>query len=128
MNRFDFQRLGAAVLGVLILAANAALAETVITESAGTVTEYHPDALVIRSEVATAPTRYVIGRKVEYVDEDGVPIAPEEVRLGVPVTVRYVREGDRVLARRVVVHRRVVEPVPAATVVTPAPAAVVERR
>jgi predicted phage tail protein len=41
------------------------------------------------------------------------------IRRDVPVTVRYVREGDRMLVNRVIVHRTVA---PAATVTTVAPA------
>lgn len=84
-----------------------AQAETVVTQSAGTISEFSPDALVIRSETATAPTRYVVSREVQYVDDAGAPVSVEVVKSGLPVTVHYVREGDRVIAQRIVVHRHV---------------------
>jgi hypothetical protein len=81
-----------------------------VTESAGTISEYSPDALVIHSEVREAPTRYVLDKQVTYVDDTGAPVAVDVVKSGLPVTVHYVREGDRVIARRVVVHRRALPP------------------
>jgi hypothetical protein len=133
---------GAILLGGVAALSPLARAEVVVTESAGTVTELAPDALVIHSEVATAPSRYVVSKDITYVDEAGVPVAASVVRSGVPVTVQYVREADRVVARRVVVHaqvpgarvieRREVVPAPAVVeerrVVKPAPAVVEERR
>ena len=143
MNTLNFRNLtGAILLGSVAALTPLARAEVVVTESAGTVTELAPDALVIHSEVATAPTRYVVSKDITYVDEAGVPVAASVVRSGVPVTVHYVREADRVVARRVVVHaqvpgarvieRREVAPAPAVVeerrVVRPAPAVVEERR
>jgi hypothetical protein len=82
-----------------------ASAETVITESVGTISEFSPDALVIRSETATAPARYVVSKEVTYVDEAGAPVDVSIVRSGAPVTVHYIKEGDRMIARKVVVRR-----------------------
>jgi len=82
------------------------------TETIGTVSEYTPDAIVIRSESA-APTRYTFTKTTEYVDETGQRVTADVVRSGAPVTVRYIREGDRLVASRVIVRR--------ATVVAPAP-------
>jgi hypothetical protein len=98
---------GACALALVSSLGSLAQAETIVTESAGTVSEFSPDTLVIRSETAAAPTRYVIGREVQYVDDLGAPISVEVVKSGLPVTVHYVREGDRVIAQRVVVHRQV---------------------
>lgn len=143
MNTLNFRNFyGALLLGGSLALSPLARAEVVVTESAGTVTELAPDALVIHSDVATVPSRYAITRDVTYVDEAGVPVAADVIRSGVPVTVQYVREGERVIARRVVVHaqvpgarvieRREVVPAPAVVeerrVVRPAPAVVEERR
>ncbi len=84
-------------------------------EAAGTVTEWGPDRVIIRQQGAADPVPYAFARRVEYVDEAGVPVAREVITRDVPVTVRYVREGDRMLVDRVVVHRRVA---PAAEVTT----------
>src|SRR4051812_9225894 len=108
MNTLNFRTsYSALLLGGALVLSPLARAEVVVTESAGTVTELAPDALVIHSDVATAPTRYVVSKDITYVDEAGVPVAASVVRSGVPVTVHYVREADRVVARRVVVHAAV---------------------
>src|SRR5215213_3387559 len=91
MNSMKFRTLGATVLfGTVAALSPLALAETVVTETAGTISSFSPDSLEIRSEVATAPTRYVISRDVTYVDEEGAPVSVEVVKSGLPVTVHYV--------------------------------------
>ncbi len=132
MNTLNFRQLGGAILlGTIAVLSPLAVAETVITETAGTIDTFSPDSLVIRSEVASAPTRYVVSRDVAYVDEAGAPVSIEVVKSGVPVTVHYVREADRVVARRVVVRRTAaVRPAPVVeerVVVKPAPPVVQER-
>jgi len=74
-------------------------------EAAGTLTEFAPDGMVIRTQEAAAPIRYSISKSVVYVDEAGNPVAREVVKTGVPVTVRYVKEGDRMIVSRVIVHQ-----------------------
>lgn len=74
-------------------------------EAVGTVTEFAPDAVVLRANANTDPVRYSMAKRIEYVDDVGAPVAREVIRAGVPVTVRYVREGDRRVVNRVVVHR-----------------------
>lgn len=91
---------------------------TTTTTSEGTIDQFAPgtEALVIRSEGRPEPLRYLVTRKTIYVDETGAPIAAERIGPGAPVTVHYVREGDRLLASRIVVRRpppRVPPPVPA---------------
>jgi len=114
-------------LSALISLGSIASAETVVTQSIGTVSEFTPNSLIIRSDVATAPTRYVIGRDISYVDETGAPVSVETVRSGLPVTVDYVRDGDRVVARRVVVRRAAVVPAPSTTIVERERPIIVER-
>ena len=74
-------------------------------EVAGTVTEFAPDAIVVRTQDATAPVRYSFSKTTEYVDEAGNRVTREVVKSGVPVTVRYIREGDNMVVNRVIVHR-----------------------
>lgn len=99
---------------------------TATLEAAGTVTEYGPDRVIIRQREGVEPVPYAFARSVEYVDDAGAPVTREVITRDTPVTVRYVREGDRMLVNRVVVHRRVAAPVTTATVTTaePAPVAV----
>jgi hypothetical protein len=80
-------------------------ATTTGTTSAGLVTEISPEALVIRSESSTVPLRYTSSVTTSFVDETGRPVARELVTSGLPVTVQYYRDGDRMIAERVVVHR-----------------------
>lgn len=128
----DFFRAGSVLAAGLFAAlAPAALAQSTVvtsTETAGTISEFSPNALVIRSEVQNAPTRYVVSKEVSYVDDAGAPVAVEVVKSGAPVTVHYVREGDQVVARRVIVHRKVTAVPAPTTVVVPAPAPVIEQR
>ncbi|MEI9898181.1 MAG: hypothetical protein WDN28_31075 [Chthoniobacter sp.] len=61
--------------------------------------------MVIRTQESAVPIRYSVSKSVVYVDEAGNPVAREIVKTGVPVTVRYVREGDRMIVNRVIVHQ-----------------------
>jgi hypothetical protein len=78
---------------------------TVTTESAGTVTEMRPDTIVMRSETSSSPTNYTYTKSTTYVDETGSPVSVETVKSGLPVTVYYTREGDRMIADKVVVRK-----------------------
>jgi hypothetical protein len=73
----------------------------------GTVSEWAPDRVIIRERDVTDPESYYFSKRVEYVDEAGNPVARELIAPGAPVTMRYVREGDRMFVDRVVVQRRV---------------------
>lgn len=121
-------RVAAGLLALTLAAAPLAQAETIITESSGTVSSFSPESLVIRSTASPAPVTYSVARDVTYVDETGAPVSYEVVRSGAPVTVHYVQDGGRVVARKVVVRRTAV----AAPVVPVAPAVpagtVIERR
>ena len=75
------------------------------TENAGTISEVSPDTLVIRSETSTSPMHYSSTKKTVYVDERGTPVSMETVKSGLPVTVYYTREGDRMIANKVVVRK-----------------------
>ena len=102
--------------------ASAAEVAVSTTTSGGTITEFTPgSAITVRTESASAPMRYVVGDSVTYVDEAGAPVSAEIIKSGVPVTVHYVKEGDRMIARRVVVKKTT-------TTTTTAPVAVEERR
>ncbi len=94
---------------------------TTTTQNLGTITEFSPDTIVIRSESAPEPVRYSYTKTTTYVDENGAPVSIETVKSGLPVTVFYTRDGDRLVANRVVV-RRAVQPA------VPAPGAVVEKK
>jgi hypothetical protein len=78
---------------------------TVTTESVGTISEVSPDSIVIRSETTSTPTNYSYTKKTTYVDETGAPVSMETVKSGLPVTVYYTREGDRMVADKVMVRK-----------------------
>lgn len=78
---------------------------TTTSTSAGTVSEFSPTALVIKSESSSQPVRYTFSKTTTYVDEAGNPVSVESVRSGIPVTVSYYRSGDEMIASRVIVRR-----------------------
>jgi hypothetical protein len=79
------------------------------TTSSGTITEYAPggQAIIVRQESSTSPTSYAVTERTTFIDESGAPVVAERVTSGTPITVHYVREGDRMIASRVVVRRAV---------------------
>ncbi|WP_009961239.1 hypothetical protein [Verrucomicrobium spinosum] len=82
---------------------------TTTTSGAGTISEFSPgQTIVLRS--TSGPLTYATSSSTVYVDETGAPVAVEKIATGVPVTVHYVQEGDRMVANRVVVTRTVTTP------------------
>ncbi len=95
---------------------------TTRTQSAGTLSDFGRDAFELRSETSSAPVRYLYSTKTTYVDENGAPVSVETVKSGLPVTVYYTREGDRMNAVKVIVHKAA-PPVPA-----PAPDVIIQKK
>jgi len=111
---------GAALLGFLPLGIPIAQAQTTVetattsaTTTAGTVSEFSPDTIMIRSEATAPPVAYRYTKSTTYVDETGAPVSIETVRSGLPVTVYYTRDGDGLVASRVVVRKAVTTAAPA---------------
>jgi hypothetical protein len=75
------------------------------TTSAGTVSAFSPDVITVRTDSTSAPTTYSYSKTTTYVDENGNPVSVDVVRSGAPVTVYYTRDGDRMIASKVVVRR-----------------------
>ena len=96
-------------MGLSFVIAPASFAEPVeitkTTTTSGTVSEFGPERIVIRSETAKSPLGYSFTKTTTYVDEDGAPVSVETVKSGLPVTVYYTRDGDRMIANKVVVRR-----------------------
>jgi hypothetical protein len=102
---------------------------TTSTTTAGTISEFSPDTIIVKSETAPEPIRYTYTKSTTYVDEAGAPVSMETVKSGLPVTVYYTREGDRMIASKVIVRRIVREREPGAVVEErKAPARVIEER
>jgi hypothetical protein len=74
----------------------------------GTVTQYEPvnQILEVRRGPSVAPMTYSVTQATTFVDETGQPVPAERIASGVPITVHYMRQGDRMTATRVVVRGR----------------------
>lgn len=95
-------------LSVLVLPCSALAQEQMsmtTTETAGTISELNPDTIVVRSETSSSPMRYSSTKSTTYVDETGAPVSVETVKSGLPVTVYYTRDGDRMVADKVIVRK-----------------------
>ena len=113
---------GAALLGLTLTTANITFAQTVVKEtttaaagtttttttSLGTISEFGPETIIIRSETSPEPIRYSYSKTTTYVDEAGAPVSIETVKSGLPVTVYYTKIGDRMMASKVIVRKAVV--------------------
>ncbi len=103
---------GAALLG-LLFSANVLLAQTVeketttTTTAVGTISEFSPDTMIIKTETSSEPIRYRYTKSTTYVDEAGEPVSIKTVQSGLPVTVYYVKDGDNMVASKVIVKRGV---------------------
>ena len=75
------------------------------TTSVGTISEFSPDTIMIRSESAPQPVAYRYTKTTTYVDETGAPVSMETVKSGLPVTVYYSNGADGMVASKVVVSR-----------------------
>ena len=51
-----------------------------------------------------APVNYTYTKTTTYVDQSGNPVSVETVKSGLPVTVYYTQDGDKMIASRVVVQ------------------------
>jgi hypothetical protein len=99
-------------------AAQTVVKETVITNSSGTISEFNPDTIFVRSETSASPVRYYYTDTTTYVDETGAPVTVKTVKSGLPVTVYYTKVGDRMIASKVVVRKAVSAPVEETTTKT----------
>ena len=77
---------------------------TTTTEGTGTITTYSPGQTIVLKETA-GPRTYRFGKTVTYVTRSGRTLDEDAVKtrikVGVPVHVHYVTEGDRRVIRRV---------------------------
>ena len=78
---------------------------TTTTEGSGTITEFSPGSTIVLKESA-GPKHYRFGKKVVYVARSGKELDEATVRtrikVGVPVRVHYVTEGNDMLVDRVI--------------------------
>lgn len=74
-------------------------------QSAGTVSAYGSNSITIRTDDSARNVRYASSATTTFMDENGAPVPMVMLKAGVPVTIDYVRLGDRLVARRVIVLR-----------------------
>ena len=98
------------IIPILALCASAAIAADVVettttttTTGTGTITEYAPGQTFIVKETS-GPVTYRYGKTVTYVTRKGHVLTEDEIqhriRVGAPVVVHYLRDGDaRVISR-----------------------------
>jgi hypothetical protein len=96
----------------MITSDQGATTQSTTTTSEGTISEFSPDIIVVKSQDAAEPVRYSYSKSTVYVDENGNPVSMETVKSGLPVTVYYVKDGDNFIASKVVVRTGVVAPAP----------------
>ena len=80
---------------------------TTTTTNAGTISEFGGDTIIVRSETSTSPVRYTYSKKTTYVNEAGEPVSIETVKSGLPVTIHYTKDGDNMIATKVIVRTAV---------------------
>src|ERR1700730_2081026 len=76
---------------------------TTTTESTGTVTEFTPGHFLMLKTEAAQPVRYKFGKTVTYVTSDGKVIEASKIRKDSKVRVHYLKEGDDMVADKVIV-------------------------
>lgn len=79
---------------------------TTTTEGSGTITTFTPGSAIVLKE-SSGPRSYRFGKTVTYVTKSGKVLDEDTVRtrikVGIPVHVHYVGEGDNMLVDRVIV-------------------------
>ena len=78
--------------------------ESATTTSVGTITAYTPgsDYISFRTATSAEPVKYYYTKSTTVVDPTGRTVEWSAIRPDMPATVYYVREGDRMIVRKVV--------------------------
>jgi hypothetical protein len=82
---------------------------TTTTSSAGTITAYTPgsDYITFRTTTDAAPVKYYYTKETTILDPAGRTVTWSDIRPDLPATVYYVREGDRMIVRKIVLSKPV---------------------
>ena len=118
MKRNNHLPTGAALLGLMLITVNFSIAQTAVKEttttitSAGTISEFGPETIIVRTETSPEPVRYSYSKTTTYVDEAGTPVSIETVKSGLPVTVYYIKVGDKMVASKVIVRKALAREAP----------------
>jgi hypothetical protein len=112
MKKIISKSINIALLSGTLFVANISLAQIELVEvtnatttTEGTVSEFGPQSIIIRSQTGTEPVRYLYNSTTNYVDENGSPIAVATVKGGLPVTIYYTKVGDTLVASKVMVRK-----------------------
>jgi hypothetical protein len=77
------------------------------TTSTGTITTYTPgsDYVTFRSTTDTAPVRYYYNKSTTILDPEGRTVTWSAIRPDLPATFYYVKEGDRMIVRKILLTK-----------------------
>jgi hypothetical protein len=104
LENHSTMKLKSTLLGIACaIVTSIASAQMTTVTSSGTITEYSPGSTFIIKET-TGPVSYRYGETITYVTRSGQPLSEEQVRtirVGTPVNVHYVTEGDQRILNRV---------------------------
>ena len=103
--------LAGALLNLSPLQAQRVEVTNVTTTTEGTISDFGPQAIQIKTAPGFQPVRYISNETTNYVDEAGNPIAAGLVKSGLPVTIYYTKVGDTLIASKVMVRSAAVAPV-----------------
>jgi hypothetical protein len=81
--------------------------ESSTVTSQGTIVNYAPssDYITFRSTTETAPIRYYYDKTTTILDPEGRTVTWSAVRPDEPATVYYVRDGDRMIVRKIILSK-----------------------
>ncbi len=76
------------------------------TTYTGVVSDINPSTstIILKSETAPAPVTYSFTKETVFVDAQGNVVSYETIK-NAPVTVEYIKDGDRTIVKRVVATR-----------------------
>ena len=97
---------------------------TTTTDTSGTITEYTPGStyFMLRAGTTGAPARFDYTNDAHVFDPEGHPLGWPVLRPDVPAKVYYIRQGNQMIVRKVVVSKAaVVEKETTTTVTTQKP-------
>ena len=113
---------------VSVVALTTALAQesaitTTTVNGVGTVTAYTPgsDYISVRTEASSDPVKYYYTKDTTIVDPEGKTIEWSAIRPDTPVKYTYVKEGDRMVIRKITVTKPVIEEKTTTTTTTTKP-------
>ncbi len=87
------------------------VSETTTSDASGSFVSYTPgvDYFSFRTAVGAEPTKYYYTKDTTIVDPDGHTVAWTAVRPDMPAKVTYMKVGDRIVVKNVVLTKPVVE-------------------